>query len=82
MEMRRHFITACLLLLIAAPSAIFAWRAMDMPEFGYLHDDGIFYVSAKSLASGIGYRIGSLPEQAFQSKFPPLYPAFYLLFGG
>jgi hypothetical protein len=77
--MPRYLTTAFLMLIVAAPSAIFAWRALDMPEFGYLHDDGIFYVSAKSLASGNGYRIESLPEDAAQSKFPPLYPAFLSL---
>jgi hypothetical protein len=50
-----------------------------MPEFAYLHDDGIFFVSAKSLATGGGYRIASLPENAYQTKFPPLYPAYLSL---
>ena len=65
-----------LLLVVIAPSAIFAWSAIDMPEFGYLHDDGIFYVSAKSLAGDNGYRIASLPENPYQTKFPPLYPLY------
>jgi hypothetical protein len=47
-----------------------------MPEFGYLHDDGLFWVTAKSLAAG-SYSIPSLPENPAQTKFPPLYP-FYL----
>jgi len=64
-------------LLLLVPSAQFAWRYSDNPEFGYLHDDGLFFASAKSLATGNGYRIPSLPENAAQTKFPPLYP-FYL----
>ncbi|HEV2201881.1 MAG TPA: hypothetical protein VGR73_18845 [Bryobacteraceae bacterium] len=75
--MSRNIQSFFLLLVVLAPSVIFAWRAADMPEFGSLHDDGIFYVSAKSLATGNGYRITSLPENAYQTKFPPLYP-FYL----
>jgi hypothetical protein len=74
--MRRNFGTLFLLLAVIVPSAIFAWRARDMPEFAYLHDDGIFFVSAKSLATGNGYRIASLPENAAQTKFPPLYPLY------
>ena len=47
-----------------------------MPEFAYLHDDGILFVSAQSLATGHGYRIPSLPENPAQTKFPPLYPLY------
>ena len=46
-----------------------------MPEFGSLHDDGLFFVSAQSLAAG-HYRIPSLPENPAQTKFPPLYPLY------
>ncbi|HML16149.1 MAG TPA: hypothetical protein VK419_03950 [Bryobacteraceae bacterium] len=49
-----------------------------MPEFGYLHDDGVFFVSAKSLAAG-SYSIPSLPENPAQTKFPPLYPLYLSL---
>ena len=49
-----------------------------MPDFGYLHDDGLFFISAKSLASG-AFRIESLPEQSAQTKFPPLYPLYLSL---
>ncbi len=49
-----------------------------MPDFGYLHDDGIFFVTAKSVASG-HYRIESLPELPSQTKFPPLYPLYLSL---
>src|SRR5689334_11630713 len=44
-----------------------------MPHLGFYHDDSIFWVSAKSLAAGDGYRISSLPGQPFQTKYPPLY---------
>jgi hypothetical protein len=44
-----------------------------MPQFGDIHDDSIYYVSAKSLAAG-DYRIESLPTRPFQTKYPPLYP--------
>ena len=47
-----------------------------MPGFTYLHDDGLFFSSAQSLAAGHGYRIPSLPENPAQTKFPPLYPLY------
>lgn len=50
-----------------------------MPDFARRHDDGLLYFSAKSLASGQGYRIPSLPETPFQTKYPPLYPAYLSL---
>jgi hypothetical protein len=43
-----------------------------MPEFGYLHDDGLQYLTARSVAVGNGYRIQSLPENPAETKFPPL----------
>ena len=58
-----------------APSAMFLWQHSDLPRFGDLHDDSIYYASAKSLADGGGYRIESLPGEPSQTKYPPLYPA-------
>ena len=66
---------ACLFLLMSlAPSAVFLWQHSDLPRFGDLHDDSLYYVSAKSLADGGGYRIESLPGEPSQTKYPPLYP--------
>ncbi len=62
--------------LLLAPSADYAWRNRDMPGFARLHDDGLLFLSAKSIASGRGYRIPSLPEDPYQTKYPPLYPLF------
>ena len=59
--------------LALAPSAYLAWTLRDMPHLGFYHDDSIYWVSAKSLAGGDGYRISSLPGQPFQTKYPPLY---------
>lgn len=66
-------------LAILIPSAQFAWRNRDMPQLGYLHDDGVFFVSAKALAAGEGFRIASLPETPAQTKYPILYPAYLAL---
>ncbi len=63
-----------ILLFLLIPSAAYLWHFSDLPQFGDLHDDSIYYVSAKSLADGGGYRIESLPGEPSQTKYPPLYP--------
>ena len=70
---RKAFACVCFLILLI-PSAWLAWKYRDMPHFGYLHDDALYQVGAKSLAQGAGYRIQSLPGQPYQTKYPPLYP--------
>jgi len=72
--MRQRTLIVFLLLLI--PSALYLWKNRDMPEFGKFHDDGLLFVSAKSLATGQGFRILSLPEQPAQTKYPILYPLY------
>jgi len=62
------------ILLALAPAAHLAWVAREMPHFGHLHDDSIYFVCAKSLAEGRGYRILSLPAEPYQTKYPPLWP--------
>ncbi|HYL36169.1 MAG TPA: hypothetical protein VEV17_09685 [Bryobacteraceae bacterium] len=57
-----------------APSAYLAWTLRAMPHLGFYHDDSIYWVSARSLAEGHGYRIQSLPGEPYQTKYPPLYP--------
>lgn len=77
-EVAEHRLTTkwILILLAAAliPSACIAWVARDMPAFGLFHDDGIYWVTAKSLAEGREYRITSFPDEPWQTKYPPLYP--------
>ena len=76
--MSKRFLKPFLLLVLLLPAAKFAWQCRHMPEFGYLHDDALMFVSAKSAAHG-GYQIESLPESPAQTKYPPLFP-FYLSF--
>jgi hypothetical protein len=71
--------TVLVFLLLLIPSAYLVSKSPDMPEFGRLHDDGLFFVSAKSLATGQGFRILSLPEQPAQTKYPILYPLYLSL---
>ena len=46
-----------------------------MPHASEYHDDGIYYVSAKSLAESGTFVIDSLPQRPPQTKYPPLFPA-------
>jgi len=63
-----------ILLFLLIPSAAYLWHFEDLPQFGDFHDDGLYYVSAKSLTDGGGYRVESLPDEPAQTKYPPLYP--------
>lgn len=64
---------------LCAPVTLTAWRWRDLPQFGAAADDGIYWVTAKALAEGRGYRIESLPGEPWQTKYPPLYPAYLAL---
>ena len=65
---------ALLFILLLVPSAWFAWENRHMPQFGQAHDDAIYYIAAKSLADGQGYRIASLPQAPYETKYPPMLP--------
>jgi hypothetical protein len=73
--MTKRFVALAILAAGLVPSAYFAWTLRDMPHLGFYHDDSIYWVSARSLATGSGYRIQSLPGEPYQTKYPPLYPA-------
>jgi hypothetical protein len=60
--------------VLLVPSAWLLSQFADLPSFGRLHDDSLYFVAAKSLAAGHGYRIESLPGEPAQTKYPPLYP--------
>ena len=63
-----------LFLLISAAGIVYV-LSLDTDKFGFYHDDGMYVVSAKALATGHGYRVISLPSEPLQTKYPPLYPA-------
>ena len=42
---------------------------------GLWQDDGIYLATAKSLATGAGYRHIELPGEPWQTKYPIFYPA-------
>ena len=63
--------------LVAGAISAMAFSTMRADIVGLFHDDGIYVVTARSLAAGTGYRISSLPGSPAQTKYPILYP--YLL---
>lgn len=63
-----------LALLITLVAVVFYSLAKNPARFGHFHDDGIYAVTAKALATGQGYRILSLPDHPAQTKYPPFYP--------
>src|ERR1700736_6167371 len=74
-----RFFTIALVLLALAPAAWIAFTWRGMPQLGFYHDDGLYFVSARSLAETAEYRIASLPAQPWQTKYPPLFPAYLAL---
>jgi len=65
----------CLLALIAQP----IWEGRHQWHWGQAFDDGVYWVSAKGLAQGDGYRVISLPGRPYATKYPPLYPLYLSL---
>ena len=60
---------ATLALVLAA--LVFATQNRDI--VGLFHDDGVYAASARSLARDATYVIPSLPDEPFQTKYPPAY---------
>src|SRR5512140_3524759 len=73
--MRRTLVAAAVVLLALVPAIRLAWLSRDGPHLGFYHDDGVYWVTAKSIAEGGGYRIPSLPGAPYQTKYPPVFPA-------
>lgn len=63
------------LLAVILPGAWCAWTWRSMPHASDSHDDGLYYVSAKSMAESGIFAIESLPTLPPQTKYPPLFPA-------
>ena len=54
---------------------IVGWLSLSPGDFGAFHDDGIYVVTARSLAVTGEYRITSLPGEPYQRKYPIVFPA-------
>jgi len=60
--------------LLALGFALLATAAWHPLPTGIWHDDGVYLLIAKSLASGDGLSYAGVPGSLPAAKFPPLYP--------
>ena len=72
-------LTIFVLVIVLGGSTSLYLASLTPDRFGFYHDDGIYVVTAKALATGQGYRIISLPYEPPQTKYPPLYPSLLSL---
>jgi hypothetical protein len=66
------------LVALAASVGLFlvvGWLSLSTGDIGTIHDDGIYVVTARSLAVTGEYRIISLPGEPNQRKYPIVFPA-------
>lgn len=68
-----------ILVLLFIPSFWFALEHRDMPAFGFYHDDGFYFLGAKTLAQSGPYTIPSFPGEPPQTKYPPLLSVWHML---
>jgi hypothetical protein len=74
---RKSFFSA--LAVIVVVFLIVARLRYSPESFGAMHDDTLYFSSAKSIAEGHGYRIASMPGEPAQTKYPALYSALLSL---
>lgn len=72
---RLNILPKCLIVLLLPVYGIY----LSEPAAGEFHDEGLYIVTAQSLAAGTGYRIVSLPSEIPQTKYPILFPAILSL---
>src|SRR5437773_2883783 len=66
----RRYVLIAMVGLALAPAAHLAWMAREMPHFGHLHDDSIYFVAAKSMTEGRrGFGSSAAREPAQWSVF-------------
>src|SRR5579863_5786893 len=71
---RRLRVGAAVFVAVLIPAVVVAFFHWDLPSLGAFHDDGVYIVTAKAIAQGKGYRIESLPDERWQTKYPPVFP--------
>jgi hypothetical protein len=71
---RNRLLAILAFFVLLLPSVCVFYQARDIPQFGVIEDDGLYFTAAKSLAEQGEYRMLSIPGQPYQTKYPPLYP--------
>ncbi len=66
---------------IITVAVVFAVAAWGIPPYavGIFHDDGVYVILAKSIASGHGFHYLHLPGMPAATHYPPLYPLLLAL---
>ena len=59
--------------VVLTMAGLLYYLAITPESFGSIHDDSVYVTTAKSLATGHGYRVISLSYEPVQTKYPPLY---------
>jgi drug/metabolite transporter (DMT)-like permease len=77
-ELILKFLSAPVIVLALLLGGAAFWGA-NKQILGLFHDDAIYVVAGKALASGDGYRIESLPGAPPQTKYPFLFAALLSL---
>jgi hypothetical protein len=60
--------------LVALVATVVAWWASVPYVVGVFHDDGVYALLGKAIASGQGFRYIQLPGAPTATHYPPLYP--------
>ena len=69
-------------LALVATVLVAGWIRMAPGVCGAFHDDAVYALTAKALATGEGYRLIQLPSEPAQTKYPILYPALLAMLWG
>jgi len=80
MHLKRRFDKSLVIGTLASiallvPAMIVAITGRNLPALARRVDDGIYFVTAHSIATEFSYKISSLPGVPYQTKYPPAYPA-------
>jgi hypothetical protein len=67
------------LVVVGAVALAAGLAVVDSRPVGVVHDDAMYVILARSLASGEGYRFLNLPGAPAATHFPPGYPALLAL---
>src|SRR5438132_657505 len=67
------------IMLVGAAAFAAGAAAVDSRPVGIVHDDAMYVILARSLATGHGFRFLNLPGMPAATHFPPGYPAFLAL---
>lgn len=71
MNLRRW---AAVIAIAMLPAACYFTINFDQVNFGSFHDDGLYFIAAKSFAQSGALQTESLPSPMAATKYPPLWP--------